>query len=586
MKIQKFVFSSCLLIALLIGSIGPARNVSAANLQASIPPNLKLTPVLSGLTQPIFATHAGDGSGRLFIAQRTGEILIWDGTTLNATPFLDVSDIIKTTSGEQGLLGLAFDPDYSNNGYFYIVYTDQSSVGDDVLARYEVSSGDPDVADDTSAQILLTVSQPETNHNGGMIAFGPDGYLYFALGDGGGGGDNHGTIGNGQDTTTLLGKILRLDVSTVPYTVPATNPFFSSANPSIKKEIWAYGLRNPWRFSFDSDTGDLYIGDVGQNEQEEIDYQPAAFPGGANYGWRIREGNLCHNPSSGCVSPSGYVAPATVYSHSLGCSVTGGYVYRGAAFPGLVGVYLFGDFCTGNLWGLYKNASNQWVKTLMKDTGYNISSFAEDGQGELYILNYGGQLIHITQSPIVTATFTSDSALDGNIVETNETSGQGGAINASHALLMVGDTALDQQMRAILSFNTSSLPNTAAITSVRLRVKKHSLTGADPFASLGRLVADVGMPAFSGNLLLQSSDFQATAGVNSCAVFSGAPVANWYSASMTQASFSRINLTGNTQFRLRFTRDDNDNHANTRLNLYSGNAAANKPELVVTYYVP
>jgi glucose/arabinose dehydrogenase len=577
----------CLTVVVMV-SLATGASAAQPQPQASIPPNVILQPVISGLTEPVFATSAGDGSGRFFIVQKTGQILILKGRNLNATPFLDVSSIVKTAGGEQGLLGLAFDPHYATNGYFYIAYTNQSTVGDDVLARYKVSSGNPDVANPSSAQILLTVSEPEQNHNGGMIAFGPDGYLYFGLGDGGGGGDNHGTIGNGQDKTTLLGKILRLDVSTVPYTVPPTNPFYNSA--TAKKEIWAYGVRNPWRFSFDKSTGDLYIGDVGQDTQEEIDFQPSGSAGGQNYGWRIREGNLCYNPPTGCVSPPAYVAPVVVYNHgandSIGCAVTGGYVYRGSAFPGLVGVYLYGDYCSGNLWGLYKNASNQWVTKLIKSTGYNISSFAQDEQGELYILDYGGQLIHITQAPIVTATFTSNPRLDGYIVETSETSGLGGAINATSPLLAVGDTAADQQVRAILSFNTSSLPNNAVITSARFRIKKFSFTGGNPFASLGALVADVGTPVFSGNAVLQSSDFQAVAGYNSCARFSNLPVANWYSAAMVQPSLSMISLTGNTQFRLRFTLEDNNNRANDRVNFLSGNAAMDKPQLIINYYAP
>ena len=579
MKITKVLFVTCLLVGLLVG---PAPAAFAISPQASIPPNIILTPVLSGLNQPLFATHAGDGSGRLFIVQRGGKIRIFDGNALNATPFLDVGSIIKTTGGEQGLLGLAFDPNYATNGYFYITYTDQSA-GSEVLARYHVS-GDPDVADDTSAQILLTVPEPEANHNGGMIAFGPDGYLYFGLGDGGGGGDNHGTIGNGQDTTTLLGKILRLDVSTVPYTIPPTNPFYGSATD--QEEIWAYGLRNPWRFSFDKTTGDLYIGDVGQGTQEEVDYQPAAFAGGANYGWRIREGNLCYNPSSGCVSPPDYVAPVATYNHDVGCSVTGGYVYRGSAFPGLVGVYLFGDYCSGNLWGLVRNASNQWVKTLIKSTGYNISSFAEDEQGELYIVDYGGQLIHIAETPVLTTTFISSAALDGYIVETSESSGLGGYTNATRNLLLVGDNAQDRQIRAILSFNTGSLPDNAVITSAKLKLKKYSFTGASPFGALGVLVADIRKPMFGDKPGLQPKDFQAAAGCAACAKFQNIPVNSWYSATLNNAGLSQINLLGNTQFRLRFTKDDNDNQTHNRVNFLSGNAGGSKPKLIISYYIP
>ena len=581
MKIRILSLLICLGLAF---SASHRVQASAPTPETSVPPNITLDPVISGLSDPIFATHAGDGSGRLFIAQQDGQILILNGTTLDSTPFLDISPIVKTNGGEQGLLGLAFDPDYDTNGYFYVVYSAESS-GSNVLARYKVSSGDPDVADSGSGQILLTVAKPagEENHNGGMLAFGPDGYLYYGLGDGGGGGDNHGAIGNGQDLTAMLGKILRLDVSTVPYTVPPTNPFVGVAG---NDEIWAYGVRNPWRFSFDRSTGDLYIGDVGQDTQEEIDFQAAGFAGGANYGWRIREGNLCYNPGSGCGTPSAYVAPVATYDHNNGCSVTGGYVYRGTAFPGLVGVYLYGDFCNGNLWGLYKNSSNQWVSKFIMDTGYNISSFAEDEDGELYIVSIGGDVVHITQFPITTVTLTSGAALDGHITESSETSIQGGVIDVTNTSLIVGDTAADRQIRAILSFNTSSIPDDAVITYAKLRIKKSSQTGGDPFAALGQLVADIGNPAFSGNPSLQSTDFQAAAGANSVAVFSGAPVASWYSAALTQASLSKLNLTGNSQFRLRFTIDDNDNLANDRVNFISGNASANKPELVINYYVP
>lgn len=580
MKTKNLIVAICLLLAL---SSSPAGSVAAAPAQTSIPPNIKLTPVVTGLTQPVFATHAGDHSGRIFIVQQTGQILIWNGTTLNATPFLDVSSIIKASS-EQGLLGLAFDPDYASNGFFYIVYTDQSTVGDDVLARYKVSSGDPNVADTASAQILLTVTEPETNHNGGMIAFGPDGYLYLGLGDGGGGGDQHGDPGNGQDKNTLLGKILRLDVSSAPpYASPPDNPFVGVAGDD---EIWAYGVRNPWRFSFDKTTGDLYIGDVGQGAQEEIDFQAAGTAGGANYGWRIREGNLCYNPSSGCGTPAAYVAPVAVYDHTNGCAVTGGYVYRGAAFPGLVGVYLYGDYCSGKLWGLYKNASNQWVTSLIRTTSYNISSFGEDENGELYIVDYGGQLIRIDRSNIITATFTSSGSVDGSIIETNETSGLGGSASAAGRILMVGDTNQDQQVRSILSFNTASLPDRAVIMSAKLRVKKFSQTGADPFASLGKLVADIGTPIFGSSPILQNADFQAGAGANSSAIFSTAPVANWYSAGITAAGLAKISRTSNTQFRLRFTKDDNDNKLDNRVNFVSGNATGEMPELTVTYYIP
>lgn len=578
MKIRNLALIICLLVAL---AISPATGVSAVSVQASVPPNITLEPVLSGLTQPIFATHAGDGSGRLFIVQQTGEILIYDEGTLNPTPFLDVSSLIETTGGEQGLLGLAFDPNYSTNGYFYIFYTPPTVSNEAIrLARYEVSSGNPDVADDTSAEILLTIPKPEGNHNGGMIAFGPDGYLYMSTGDGGGGGDPQ---NNGQNKNSLLGKILRLDVNPAPpYTSPPSNPF---VDVSGSDEIWSYGLRNPWRFSFDKTTGDLYIGDVGQGVYEEIDYQPASSTGGHNYGWRIREGNACYPPASSCVSPPAYVAPVATYNHEAGCSVTGGYVYRGTAFPGLVGVYLFGDYCSGNLWGLVRNASNQWVKTLVEDTDYNISSFAEDEQGELYLLHRGGQLIHITQHPIVSVTFKSGPIEDGLINETTETSGVGGSINAGSTILKVGDTIGDRQVRAILSFNTSGLPDNAIITSAQIRINRQSFTGASAFASLGQLVADMGVPSFGTSPVLQNSDFQAAADYNRAVIFSAAPVDRWYSAGLMRPSLALISLTSLTQFRLRFSKDDNDNQANNLVNFWSGNASANQPELIINYYL-
>ena len=581
MRIRNISLAISLLAALFLI---PAASVAAVSTTTSIPPNITFHTVVSGLTQPIFATNAGDGSGRIFIVQQTGQILILKGTTLNSSAFLDVSGLITNPAGsEQGLLGLAFDPNYAGNGYFYITYTNRNGVGDDVLARYHVSS-DADVADAASAQILLTVTEPFENHNGGNIAFGPDSFLYFGLGDGGSGGDPD---GNGQKTNVLLGKILRLDVSTVPYTIPPTNPFASSSTQ--KKEIWAYGVRNPWRFSFDKTTGDLYIGDVGQDTQEEIDFQAAGAAGGQNYGWNLLEGNLCYlnNP---CPPPSHYVAPVAVYNHgsgdSIGCAVTGGYVYRGSAFPALDGVYLFGDYCSGNLWGLYKNSSNIWTKQLIKATGYNISSFGQDEAGELYIVNYGGSLVHVTHAPLVTTTLTSIPAQDGYIAETSRRSGQGGVVNATSTILKAGDSAANQQFRSFLSFATGNLPNGAVITSATVRILRTSLVGMNPFATFGKLLVDVGKPAFGSSNALVSSDYQAAAGCLACASFPTANVSGWYSAVLTPASRAHISLTANTQFRLRFTLTDNNNGSADRINFASGNAGPNQPQLVINYYVP
>jgi glucose/arabinose dehydrogenase len=339
--------------------------------------------VASGLQAPLAIANAGDGSGRLFIAEQAGRIrIIQDGKLLDK-PFLDISDRVGANSSERGLLGLAFHPNYKQNGYFYVNYTDQN--GNTVIARFQVTSA-ANVADPASEKKLLGVQQPFANHNGGSVVFGPDGYLYLGLGDGGSQGDPY---GNGQSTNTLLGKILRLDVDHgEPYAIPTGNPFAAGGgNP----EIWAYGLRNPWRFSFDAAGGDLYIGDVGQSLWEEIDYLPAGSPGGPNFGWNAMEGT---HPYKGRDSAS-FIAPVIDYSHAGGnCAVTGGYVYRGAALPEWNGVYVYGDYCTGIVWGLLKGTSG-WQSAHLFDTGMSISTFGTDEQGELYLAWYGGGIYRL-----------------------------------------------------------------------------------------------------------------------------------------------------------------------------------------------
>jgi len=395
----RIALAVCLgLIGLFGGRPGAAGRPAAAATAASVVwPQLLLTPVTSGLSLPVHITHAGDGSGRLFIVERAGRIRIFRNGTLLSTPFLDIATAVRDTGSEEGLLSVAFPPGYGvspSQNHFYVYYVNNSS--DLVIARYQVSAGNADVADDTTEQIVLTVSHPgQSNHNGGQLAFGPnDGYLYLGTGDGGGGGD---VPNNAQTTNVLLGKLLRIDVETgtpTTYTIPATNPFTQTVG--YRPEIWALGLRNPWRFSFDRQTRDLYVGDVGQDTQEEVDYQPAASAGGENYGWRCKEGTLDYNFSGNCSSLT-LEPPVAEYDHgpgdSIGCSITGGFVYRGSTYGLMQGMYFYADYCTGRIWGL-KNDGAGWQTQELKDTPYNISTFGEDEVGNLYLASYGSGQIY------------------------------------------------------------------------------------------------------------------------------------------------------------------------------------------------
>lgn len=350
--------------------------------------NYELKEIAKGFDDPLYLTHAGDGSGRLFVAEQGGVIKIIKNGWLLSKAFLDIRQKVRS-GGEQGMLGLAFHPNFSRNGYFFVHYSDVN--GDTVISRFTVSK-DSDVADPNSEFMVLTQDQPYRNHNGGQIVFGPDGYLYIGLGDGGSGGDPH---GNGQNLATLLGKILRIDVdSAKPYAAPPTNPFVGKKG---RAEVWAYGLRNPWRFSFDRSTGDLYIADVGQNAWEEIDFQPADTKGGENYGWNQMEGNHCY--TEGC-DPKLYVAPVAEYSHGSGCSVTGGYIYRGKYDNGLNGVYLYGDYCSGLIWALLKTSSGEWANKLLIESGLSISSFGEDEEGEVYVVDHRGGIYWLKHKAI------------------------------------------------------------------------------------------------------------------------------------------------------------------------------------------
>jgi glucose/arabinose dehydrogenase len=344
--------------------------------------------IASGLDRPVGVWNAGDGSGRLFVIEQAGLIrIIQDGAVL-PTPFLDIRDRVGSQGNEQGLLGLAFHPDYPDQGTFFVNYTDK--LGDTQIARFKVSAADSNLADPASETRLLDIPQPYANHNGGEVAFGPDGYLYLGLGDGGAAGDPQ---NNAQSLESLLGKILRIDVNSGdPYTIPQDNQFAPAQNP----EIWAYGLRNPWRFTFDRQTSDLYIGDVGQNEWEEIDFLPAGSPAGANFGWKLMEGNHPYQPAN----PPGalnLVSPIAEYSHHEGCSVTGGVVYRGSRLPEWNGVYLFADYCSGRVWGLIRQPDGSWQQQILFENAGNVVSFGEDENNEIYLVDLNGTISQLVR---------------------------------------------------------------------------------------------------------------------------------------------------------------------------------------------
>jgi len=364
---------------------------------------LGLSPFAAGLNDPVGIVQAGDD--RLFVLERAGKVRIIrpDGTVL-PTPFLDITGRVGASTSEEGLLGIAFHPDYANNGFFFLNYTNTTAaIRRTRISRFSVTT-DPDIADPTSEEILLTVTQPFQNHNAGYIMFGPDGYLYLPLGDGGGGGD---TQNNAQNPASLLGKVSRLDIDSGPglapdcvglgsgdYTIPADNPFVDGPGNSCD-EIWLSGFRNPWQSTFDSLTGDLYIGDVGQGLWEEVSFEPAGSAGGANFGWRCYEGNHPYN-TAGCGPMGQYVFPIFEYGHTGGnCSVIGGYVYRGKANPDMVGHYFLTDYCTGIYWDLYRDDSGVWMATEHNNLQtFGFSAFGEAVNGELFVANKSNGIIY------------------------------------------------------------------------------------------------------------------------------------------------------------------------------------------------
>lgn len=344
--------------------------------------------IAGGAAAPIDIQSPADGSRRLFVAEQGGSIRVLRNGALLTPPFLDIRALVAT-GGERGLLGFAFHPLYAQNRRFFVNYT-RTGDGATVIASFQASAADPDRADPASRRELLVIAQPYENHNGGALRFGPDGFLYIGMGDGGSGNDP----GNrAQDPQSLLGKLLRIDVDgAFPYAIPPGNAYPQGGG---RAEIWARGLRNPWRFSFDRVTGDLYIGDVGQDAQEEIDFLPHAAPGGANFGWRIVEGTGCTGlPGGGTCPPAGVTAPILTYGHDAGCSVTGGVVYRGRAVPVLYGRYVYADFCTGRIFAAARDRNGAWQSEPLLDTGQRIATFGEDADGEVYWSDVGGGTLH------------------------------------------------------------------------------------------------------------------------------------------------------------------------------------------------
>lgn len=401
--------------------------VGPATAQANFTwPEISMVKIAGGFTRPLHIAHAGDESGRLFVVEQAGRIKIIAAGQVMTTPFLDISDRVRSPASgggsEEGLLSVAFPPGYGGDkDYFYVYYTRLD--GDNQLSRFSIS-GDPQRADAGSEEPILTFNHPDhLNHNGGLLTFGPQGYLYIGTGDGGGGGDPE---ENAQNPSSLLGKMLRIDVEFISqppvsgefqmflpfirhaashsdespqYLIPPSNPFVGE--PGYRPEIWALGLRNPWRYAFDRLTHDLYIADVGQNSFEEVNFQPASSPGGENYGWDIMEASHCFEPPSGC-DQTGLVLPVAEYPRDLGRSITGGFVYRGQDFGDLEGIYFYADFATGRIWGLQKKTiaqEIQWESKILLETSHRISTFGEDQSGELFLADYAAGEIYQLISP-------------------------------------------------------------------------------------------------------------------------------------------------------------------------------------------
>jgi glucose/arabinose dehydrogenase len=485
------VWSVTLALAIMLGGGGlvvdQARTAEAAPAlaPAAAPDNsITLQPFLTGLSSPVLLTHAGDGSGRLFVVEQGGLIKVVVNGAVRPTPFLDLRSKVATVS-EEGLLGLAFHPNYESNGRFFVFYTAKppagqtANKGSNTLEEYQVSSN-PEIANPTAVRTLFALPDRAENHNAGMLGFSPKdspGYLYVSTGDEGGGGDQ---FGNSQNLDVLFAKILRLDVDNIPggktYGIPPTNPFAGQGD--IRGAIWAYGFRNPWRWSFDRQTGDMMIGDVGQGTYEEIDVIPSLLSGQSarNYGWNVREGLHCYNATT--CSNTGFVDPILEYDHTVGCSVTGGYRYRGTANPALQGSYFYADYCSGLIWRA-NGSGNAWTSVQALDTTHNISAFGEDEAGEVYVVTLGGSIFRLAQAatncsvrPRVTlqSTRTGSGAYDVTLTASDSATVSGNVLTSvAFNRIVNGSVTIGTQVNQRSPF-TATLPGTG--TTARFSVQR------------------------------------------------------------------------------------------------------------------
>jgi uncharacterized protein (TIGR03437 family) len=447
--------------------------------------SIRLITLVTGLSNPVEIQSAKDGSGRLFVLEQVGRVRIIRDSVVKPAPFLNIAARVSS-GGERGLLGIAFPPDYARKQYFYVNYT--NTAGNTVISRFRVTA-DRDVADPASEQIILTVQQPFANHNGGQLQFGPDGFLYIGLGDGGSANDPQ---GNGQNRRALLGKMLRIDVESdlTQVRVPDSNPFVNDS--SYDPRIWALGLRNPWRYSFDRENGDLWIGDVGQNRLEEVDFQPASSRGGENYGWAVMEGTQCVR--AGC-NASGLVPPVHEYGRNEGGSITGGYVYRGSRFPDLRGTYIYADYVSGRIWGLTRDGQSVRNRLLL-DPGFFISTFGQGEDGELYLADHTRGIIYqiaSIESPL--PGFTSSSVV-------NAASYQAGLTPGSLVSLFGTNLTLSSGVRAAAGFPLPTSLNGVSILVNGQRVPLYAVAGTAAFDQVNFQVP-WDLPAGTANVVVE-----------------------------------------------------------------------------------